>query len=144
RPRLTPVAGWGQPPPALPAPLAHRQRASQPHPRPAPAGATKDLSHPEPVEGRTTRMQLAHTAGGRPALPFPLITPPPPVRLGRRLSGPLRLEAQDTALSRRQHRFESGRGRQTSQRPAYRAISAACGKGSPAFPTRFPHTLRPV
>jgi hypothetical protein len=28
---------------------------------------------------------------------------------------PLRLEAQDTALSRRQHRFESGRGRQSYQ-----------------------------
>src|SRR5262249_45310278 len=28
---------------------------------------------------------------------------------------PLRLEAQDTALSRRQHRFESGRGRQQIQ-----------------------------
>ena len=27
------------------------------------------------------------------------------------MTGPLRLEAQDTALSRRQHRFESGRGR---------------------------------
>src|SRR6266566_3123193 len=28
---------------------------------------------------------------------------------------PLRLEAQDTALSRRQHRFESGRGRHGNQ-----------------------------
>jgi hypothetical protein len=34
-------------------------------------------------------------------------------RMGRprKAFGPLRLEAQDTALSRRQHRFESGRGR---------------------------------
>ena len=40
-----------------------------------------------------------------------LIAGRPAVNNGKR-PRPLRLEAQDTALSRRQHRFESGRGRQ--------------------------------
>src|SRR5205823_207387 len=38
--------------------------------------------------------------------------PQPVSRPGTAPTRPLRLEAQDTALSRRQHRFESGRGRQ--------------------------------
>ena len=43
-----------------------------------------------------------------------LIAGSPTANNGKR-SRPLRLEAQDTALSRRQHRFESGRGRQSNQ-----------------------------
>src|SRR5438270_3826436 len=41
--------------------------------------------------------------------------PQPVSRPGTAPTRPLRLEAQDTALSRRQHRFESGRGRQINQ-----------------------------
>src|ERR1044071_6396837 len=48
----------------------------------------------------------------------------PVSRPGTAQTRPLRLEAQDTALSRRQHRFESGRGRQLVQNAAERLTSA--------------------
>src|SRR6266550_6059950 len=58
----------------------------------------------------------AHAAGVRPGRKQSLISSAPVARsIALRHLRPHRLEAQDTALSRRQHRFESGWGRQRFQ-----------------------------
>ena len=69
-----------------------------------------------PVRSHPSRSSGSRTVLGFSVTVFPGFSPAPTVEeLRRRRGKPFRIRIREIALSRRQHRFESGRGRQSVQ-----------------------------